>query len=208
MLFIDQHFTNLVSNNKHRVWQKGLFCTGWLDHSVHMATGSTAEFNRYAAQGLFNALPMQKQICTLKICILFSWHASKCDELTFHFPRSWILSTVVIFPSRLLGTQGKNAHHLHYIQVHFWAKSLGLASHYLVKLADNYVCLHLLLGRPGRKTQAWCSREPPSNQPSMLPGSTVEAASSSGSPAELLATGGFPHIFSPWIFLNFFLFHF
>ena len=146
----------------------------------------------------------QKQICTLKISTLFSWHASKCDELTFHFPRSWILSTVVIFPSRFLGTQGKNAHHLHYIQVHFWAKKLGLASHYLVKLADNCVWLHLLLGRPGRKTQAWCSREPPSNQPSMLPGSTVEAASSSGSPAELLATGGFPHIFCPLNFPQFF----
>ena len=126
-MFIEQHFTNLVSNNNHRVWQKGLFCTGWLDHSVHMATGSTAEFNRYAGQGLFNARPLQKQICTLKICILFSWHASKCDELTFHFPRTWMLSTVVIFPSRFLGTQGKNAHHLHYIQVHFWAKKFGFS---------------------------------------------------------------------------------
>ena len=38
----------------------------------------------------------------------------------------------------------------------------------------------------------------------MLPGSTVEAASSSGSPAELLVTGGFPHTFSPLNFPQFF----
>ena len=110
---------------------------------------------------------------------------------------------MVIFPSRFLGTQGKNAHHLHYIQVHFGAKMFGFSFPLPDKLAENYVCLHLLLGRPGRKTQAWCSREPPSNQPSMLPGSTVEAASSSGSPAELLATGGFPYFFCPLNFPQF-----